>query len=688
MGIIHEEVKKEIRAHYSYQFEMLKPFLNGFDVTYGEKIKLNNTVLYTYLLKPEEFIINGYGIEKEILLAFSNYDELQARAIQAVNMLFDRFPYRNRIDTLNCFFVSRDVKVMEYKGLTAFGEGCSRVIVPLVYEEVVQHKNDAWFLRNQLKNNFFDVDLFGYTLPLKDEASFFGRQQIVSRYIDSIKRCENRGVFGVRKTGKTSLLFKIDRIVREQHLGFVFYYDCKSPSYRKFHWNELLGEICDNIAKRLKIRINRNYDEKNIIKSFRYVMKEASIRNKKVVIIFDEIEYISFKSPLDPHWKTEYIEFWQTMWSVQSLHRNLVFIISGVNASVTEVDMINGVQNPLFGIVQSEYLQGLSSEETHVMVRTLGKRMGLKFSYDTIEFLFNQYNGHPMLTRLACSYIGRQFSDDLRPVDIVLDIVQKMQEDIDIDLAYYFKHIVSEIQQFYPDEYEMFELLASGQTSDFVELSALSDFVKHLYSYGLVDKNEHNLPYVKMPVAGRYVALELAKRENRLTLFKIIEPEARNQWVEQRIKSIIRDMRLLETAIKSAQLPKLYGENSFPEAERFAVLSPVKNKMEFDYFINVCNRCFVESIENYGKSIGKKDYFWMDIRSNYKTLFEILHRIKVYRHSSDHLQLKDRVAQQYQQYWKEDTENIADTDECYFCIQQKLLEKLLTSLQIEMGEIT
>src|SRR5699024_6836307 len=117
-------------------FEMLKPFLNGFDVTYGEKIKLNNTVLYTYLLKPEEFIINGYGIEKEILLAFSNYDELQARAIQAVNMLFDRFPYRNRIDTLNCFFVSRDVKVMEYKGVTAFGEGCSRVIVPLVYEEV------------------------------------------------------------------------------------------------------------------------------------------------------------------------------------------------------------------------------------------------------------------------------------------------------------------------------------------------------------------------------------------------------------------------------------------------------------------------------------------------------------------------------------------------------------------------
>ena len=688
MGIIHEEVRKEIRSRYPEQFDMLKPFLSGFDVTYGEKIKLNNTVLFTYLLKPEAFIKHGYGIEKEMLLAYSQYDELQARAIQAVNMLFDRFPYRNRIDTLNCFFVSKDTKVMEYRGVTAFGKGSSRVIVPLVYAELIQHKDDVWYLRNQLKNNFFDVDLFGYTLPLKDEASFFGRQQIVSRYIDAIKRCENRGVFGVRKTGKTSLLFKIDRIVREQHLGFVFYYDCKSPSYRKFHWNELLGEICDNIAKRLKIKIRRNYDEKNIIKSFRYVMKEASIRNKKVVIIFDEIEYISFRSPLDPHWKLEYIEFWQTMWSVQSLHRNLVFIISGVNASVTEVDMINGVQNPLFGIVQSEYLQGLSSEETHMMIKTLGKRMGLKFSYDTIEFLFKQYNGHPMLTRLACSYIGRQFSDDLRPVDISLDVVKKMQEDIDIDLAYYFKHIVSEIQQFYPDEYEMFELLASGQTSDFVELSTLSDFVKHLYSYGLVDKNEYNIPYVKMPVAGRYVALELAKRENRKTLFKIIKPEDREQWVRQRIKSIIRDMRLLETAINSENLPKLFGENSFPEAEKFAAILPVTNKIEFDNFFNVCNRCFVEPIENYGRSIGKKNYFWNEIKSNYKALFGTLHRIKIYRHSADHLQLQPRIAQQYQKYWKEDTENIADTDECYFCIQQKLLESFLTNLQIEMGEIT
>ncbi|HCT91366.1 MAG TPA: hypothetical protein DF613_08310 [Lachnospiraceae bacterium] len=97
-----------VLAKYPEQKDMLKPFLSGFDVTYGEKKNLNNTVLFVYLLKPEDFIKDGFGIEKEMLLAFSLYEELQARAIQAVNMLFDMFPYRNRIDTLNCFVAAKD----------------------------------------------------------------------------------------------------------------------------------------------------------------------------------------------------------------------------------------------------------------------------------------------------------------------------------------------------------------------------------------------------------------------------------------------------------------------------------------------------------------------------------------------------------------------------------------------------
>lgn len=688
MGIIHADIRTIFLAKYPEQECVLKPFLNGFDVTFADRKFLNNTTLFAYILKPEEYLSEAFGIDKEILLAFTPYDNLQPRAIQAVNMLFDVFPFKNRIDTLNCFVVSKDPNILSYAGITNFTDQQSRSIVPWVYNELISKISDQWYIRNTLRKNFYDVDLFGYTLPLRDEASFFGRQQIVARYIDAIKRCENRGIFGVRKSGKTSILFKIDRLIREQHLGFVFFYDCKSPSYRKLHWNELLGTICDNIAKRLNIKIRKEYDETNIIKSFRYVMKTASDMNKKIVIMFDEIEYISFKSPMDSHWHTEFIDFWQTIWSVQSLHRNLVFILSGVNPSVSEVDTINGIQNPLFSIVQSEYLQGLSYEDARMMIRTLGRRMGIIFNHDAVSMLYNQYNGHPMLLRLACSYINRQYVSQNRPITITSDMVSNIQDEIDIELAYYFKHVVSEIQQFYPEEYEMFELLASGQISDFVELSQIAEYTKHLYNYGLVAKDGHGTPYVKMPVAGRYVAMELAKKENRNSLYKIIDSDKRDSWVTQRMKSIIRDMRQLEMAIQSAGKDKLFGENSFPEAEKFATISPVTSESDFESFFNILNRCFVESIENFGSSIGKPKYFWNEIKNAYPTLFGILHRIKVYRHSKDHLKLNPSVAQTYKEFWDNDTQGILDHDEQLFIIQQKLLEGFLTALQIEIDTIS
>ena len=182
--------------------------------------------------------------------------------------------------------------------------------------------------------------------------------------------------------------------------------------------------------------------------------------------------------------------------------------------------------------------------------------------------------------------------------------------------------------------------------------------------------------------------MELAKRENRRSLYKVVDKSKRRDWVTQRMKSIVRDMRQLETAIRGAGKDKLFGENSFPEAEKFASIIPASSEMEFESFFNICNRCFVESIENYGKSIGKPNYFWNEIKNTYPSLHAVLHRIKVYRHSQDHLSLHPDVAQKYRKFWDEDTKGISDSDEQRFAIQQKTLENLLTAVQLEIAAIT
>ena len=104
-------------------------------------------------------------------------------------------------------------------------------------------------------------------------------------------------------------------------------------------------------------------------------------------------------------------------------------------------------------------------------------------------------------------------------------------------------------------------------------------------------------------------------------------------------------------------------------------------------FINICNRCFVEPIENYGKSIAKNRYFWTDIKPNYPALFSILERIKIYRHWKDHSELKPDVAKKLQSFLDADISGIS-IQERPFVIQQKLLDGLFTSIQAEMGNLT
>lgn len=50
-------------------------------------------------------------------------------------------------------------------------------------------------------------------------------------------------------------------------------------------------------------------DEISTIKNLRTIVKDAANKSKKLIVVFDEIEYISFIAPLDEHWKTEFVDF-------------------------------------------------------------------------------------------------------------------------------------------------------------------------------------------------------------------------------------------------------------------------------------------------------------------------------------------------------------------------------------------
>jgi hypothetical protein len=689
MGSIRLEVRDQHLTEHPEEEEILKAFLPCFFVTWGRLRKAYNTELSVYFLNPEPFMKETFGFDQEVMLVYSKYDRLEPRALQAAESFMADDPARGRVEKLTYFFVSESPDTEQWFHSYTSVNPESKLIIPIAAKDLRSNASDAWFVRNKTAKLLYGRDLFDYRLPLEQDTYFFGRSELVVNLFDAIKRAENRGIFGLRKTGKTSLLYKLERMLKADKVAEVFYYDCKLPSIRKLRWFELLNRICKELATCFGLSCSQKMDEVSAADNF---MKLVSKLTKPALLIFDEIEYISPVAIDDQHWHKDFVDFWQTFWACQSRYRRISAMIAGVNPSVVEMDSVGGIQNPLFGIVSYQFLTGLNPEETRNMIRTLGKRIGIKFEHDAAQYIHKRYGGHPLLTRMGCSTtnsIIKQASED-RPVTLTLKRLQDEEAQRDTELMFYCRHVVSELKQFYPDEYEMLELLASGQIHDFIELAAYPEYTKHLRSYGLLGEDSFKRPVIAIPVIGRYVGLELARREGRQTLFRVIPKEARDPWIQKRKDSIFNDLHLLERAIKQTDSPKLFGPNSFPKADEFAAVSVVNTEKDFKDFIDTCNRCFVESIENYGGSIGKPQYYWQDIKTAYPGLWHAIQRIKIYRHDSLHLVLNKQASEALLAYLKQDLEdrNPSSVRDRYFILQQCVLDGFLTGIQIEINSLT
>ena len=689
MAQIQQEVRDFHLSQHPDEEQLLTPFVSGFDVTWARRRHGHNTELSVYFLRPERFMAEMFGFAQEIMLVYSPFPTLEPRTLQASEQFLEDDPARGRVEKLTLILVSEAPNSEEWIKRHLASNHESRVIVAIDAKELRASTGNAWFIRNKLSDQLFTRDLFDFRLPLERDTYFFGRDDLLLDYRDAARRGENRGLFGLRKTGKTSFLFKLHRFLSSEGTK-VIYYDCKSPSIRQLHWYELLEKVGQDIAAKLSRKFKTPADSRRYAEVFTNLLSKAP-EGDRILLIFDEIEYISPFAIDDPHWKTEYLSFWQTIWAAQSVHRRVSVLIAGVNPSVVEIDRIAGTQNPLFGIVPHNFLTGLDAEEVRRMLRVLGKRTGLTFSDDATDYMFQRYGGHPLLTRLAASYMHKRAAAARTPRPIAIDPneFRKTEDQRDGDLSFYCRHVVSELQDFYPEEYTLLEWLSAGRTADYLEFASYPDYIRHLRAYGLVSTDPLLPPRVILSVVGRYVALEEARREGRKTILRVVEPFERGQWLEGRKRAILEDFAELERISESAGSASLFGPNSFPESHRFASIGVVSDEASFETFINCCHRCFVESIEAIGKHFKKSDYFWTEIRAAYPSLQEALHRIRVYRHQRMHIKLNPGVEAALQRFLKQDLESRepANVDDLWFLLQQATLDALFNALQVELSRL-
>ena len=486
---IHSSAEPIIECDFSKaEKEIVKFWARDWLITSaGKRTTPGRSDFKFFLAKPAPHIEEALNLSREIIVILSPYKNFEPRTLEAFDTIRKEY-LDQRYESICYALISADTDV-EQKLKAWLTNQENQIVVPFSYSDFEHNKSNSTFIRNTFQRFFYSRDLFDYSEPLKKDTFFFGRSDIVTTVIEKHKAGSNYGLFGLRKTGKTSIIFDVERR-STGHDYLTVFVDCQDTSFNMRRWNKALYYVADSVRKAVNgdNLDEAEFTEENASSLFSEAIERFyQLSSKTILLLFDEIENITFgKSSVD-HWCNglDFVYFWQSVRSAyQRLKGSFTFTLFGTNAKCVEEPSILGKDNPIFNIFQPYYIPGFTHSQTREMVRRLGRIMGLKFEEEIYTHLIEDYGGHPFLVRRVCSKIAQLNTH--RPVTIDRVKYQEAKQIFNLENVY-FEMILNVLKQFYPDEYEMLTLLAIEDYDSFnYFVTEDPSLVAHLIGYGLI----------------------------------------------------------------------------------------------------------------------------------------------------------------------------------------------------------
>lgn len=437
----------------------------GFDIT-----SAGQEAGFSYwVAAPHEHMKARFGFLQEVLVLFSQYPVTDARALTALAKLAERRDLRMRIDHFIYLVVHGGAQEQTEELLNQFGD---TIVIPLEASSLLDPHRGDLFLRGRIAEAIGALDLYGMSSPITADKDFFGRDDLIQTLATrSLMHHESSGLFGLRKTGKTSVLFALERRVRERPV-IVEYTDCQSPGIHSMRWWQLLAEISTRLFKKVQVNAQESrFHDTHLVdadasRAFTHDIKLIAEKgNVAIILVFDEIEYIThgLSGALGRHWDGDFHPFWATVRATQQESRGkLTFVVAGVNPSCVEKSHFDTIPNPIFQLAVPQYLEPLRVEGIRSMVRTLGRYSGLDFNEDVYRYLSDTYGGHPYLTRVACSEVWQR-DRSVNPtskVQIAIANFTKLRNTITERMAQPIRDILLSLVWWYPEVYDLLRILA------------------------------------------------------------------------------------------------------------------------------------------------------------------------------------------------------------------------------------
>lgn len=315
-------------------------------------------------------------------------------------------------------------------------------IVPLdkKYVDIAVTKEDTRpDLDDTVDQHIGQINQYEGSQPINDPIWFFGHELTIDRVVQHLHKGQHVGIFGLRKMGKTSLIWQLQYKMNNEltcHIDLLAMSGNCHDLYR-----EIIKRLAQNLYRHtyslpsLRL-VEQDYpDQEQQIQAFRTdvdALCQAMEKQKpdfRIVIFLDEVDFmLPVPAPAKSNW-------WQRLFGYNSIKQDkslhdgfkgferflavlrglaqekkghLVVVVTSVNADINRIPRWeSGTRrdNPMWKAFVEYFLPPLKSDETNLMVESIGSIMGLQYDDKSLEEIYRLSGGHPFVARQICSSI-------------------------------------------------------------------------------------------------------------------------------------------------------------------------------------------------------------------------------------------------------------------------------------------
>lgn len=412
-----------------------------------------------------------FGMSQGLRIFYSDYADLQLRTFEALLGARITRPHHRHVYGL----WSRDPRLEAKLDQWTLTEPYAMVALPAegTGEEAAHQFLEA-LVAQLSKHNPYER-----TNPVNG-AEFFGRKALVRDLAAELQKGRVCGVFGLRKTGKTSLVTELGRQwTKDEPKERVFVLrDLETlPSEPSQQVGQLVSDLAQQMLQKFREIGLRTHElsllsDQPSVGQWRQAVQAGLVhptgKGKQVVVALDEIESLVGPDASTSTEKPQIAEFFGALRSLVQENPNFNVLISGITATPLKVATLYGRENPLFAWAKPIYVSTLDHVDATEMVKSLGSQMAVAWTQAALDQLLEQTGGHVYLTRSLAAAACESLSTELEVRTVTSAVMAAAIRPWRRNTVDIVNSMLDALGRFYPSELAVLELGSS--TGDFTAL--------------------------------------------------------------------------------------------------------------------------------------------------------------------------------------------------------------------------